>query len=274
MEKRLCFCKSCNSFYIINSDKNCPKCGGFLVSSVVTESEWNRSSNEQKNAFKRSLSEMANPGGSGYTGQRQSTEGRGNANQGSTGTYSGGYNSGGYNSSGYNNSGYNNNGSDNSGYSNSGYNSNGNTNRRPFNRNGFGGRNNNGSYSNGGYSGEVEKRRKTYKTWSIVIGVIGIVSFFSLIGQYAQLEAQGYVITDKTGLYLGCAFSVFCAFAGFFGMGVYKQPSKLNTSWVLYIIAFAGMILLSVVYKMIPGWLCVIACGFNIYNGSKLKKSS
>ena len=66
MEKRLCYCKACASFFIITPDKACPKCQGRLVSSVITEEEWNGSNAEQKTAFKNSLAAL-----SGAEGARQ-----------------------------------------------------------------------------------------------------------------------------------------------------------------------------------------------------------
>ena len=59
MEKRLCYCSSCARYFIISPDKACPKCQGKLISSVVTEEEWNRSSAEQKEAFKKSIAAMS-----------------------------------------------------------------------------------------------------------------------------------------------------------------------------------------------------------------------
>ena len=69
MEKRLCYCRSCACFFIINPDKVCPKCRGKLVSSVVTEEEWNRSSAEQKAAYKASLSALGGTAGDGQSDQ-------------------------------------------------------------------------------------------------------------------------------------------------------------------------------------------------------------
>lgn len=80
------------------------------------------------------------------------------------------------------------------------------------------------------------------------------------------------MISDKTPMYLGCALSILCAAAGFYGMGVTKQPSRLNTSWILFIVVVIGMGLLAVAYQMTPGWLCAAGCILNIINGSKLKK--
>ena len=60
MERRLCYCKSCASFFIISPEKSCPKCHGQLISSVITEEEWNKSNTEQKDAFKKSLASMSN----------------------------------------------------------------------------------------------------------------------------------------------------------------------------------------------------------------------
>ena len=215
MEKRLCYCNSCRSFYIIDPLKTCPKCGRGLVSSVVTEEEWDRSTDGQRNAFKSSLGTMANTHrtGSGASG-KSSTSGQSSANTRSQYSYQ----------------------------------------------------------NTSGQSADFENKLKSYKTWSIVIAVIGILSFFSLIGQVAQLEAQGYVVTNKTPVYLGCIFSAFCSFAGFYGTSVYKQSSRLNNSWVFYVIALIGMVVLAIAYQVMPGWLCAVGCAVNVYNGSKLKK--
>ena len=186
MEKRLCYCNSCRSFYIIDPGKTCPKCGRTLVSSVVTETEWDKSTSQQRNAYKSSLGSVADT---------RSTS-----------------------------------------------------------------------------AADIEKKLKSYKNWSIVIAIIGIVSFFSLIGQVSQLETQGYVITNKTPLYIACAFSIFCAFAGFYGKSVYKQSSRLNNSWAFFVIVLLGMAVLGIAYQIMPGWLCVVGCAVNAYNGYKLKK--
>lgn len=63
MEKRLSYCKSCTGFFIIDPDKACPKCGNKLISSAITEAEWNRSSEEQKKAFKASLTTLGSTTG-------------------------------------------------------------------------------------------------------------------------------------------------------------------------------------------------------------------
>ena len=63
MEKRLCYCKSCDRFFIIAPDKACPKCGRSMLSSVVTEAEWNQSNASQRTAYKNSLSALGNPVG-------------------------------------------------------------------------------------------------------------------------------------------------------------------------------------------------------------------
>ena len=186
MEKRLCYCNSCRSFYIIDPGKTCPKCGRTLVSSVVTETEWDKSTIQQRNAYKSSLGSVADT---------RSTS-----------------------------------------------------------------------------AADIEKKLKSYKNWSIVIAIIGIVSFFSLIGQVSQLETQGYVITNKTPLYIAGAFSIFCAFAGFYGKSVYKQSSRLNNSWAFFVIVLLGMAVLGIAYQIMPGWLCVVGCAVNAYNGYKLKK--
>lgn len=55
MEKRLCYCKNCVSYFIISPDKTCPKCRGQMISSAITEKEWKQSNDEQKAAFKASL---------------------------------------------------------------------------------------------------------------------------------------------------------------------------------------------------------------------------
>ena len=218
MEKRLCYCRSCNSFFIIAPGSACPKCGAALTSSVVTEDEWNRSSMEQRNIFKYSL--------------------RGTSFDGASSNYGGGHT---------------NYSQQNTGYS---------------QQNRY---NNPGTGTPRGNSTEVEKKLKSYRTWSIVIGVIGILSIFSTIGQFAQVEAQGYIV-DKTPMYLIIAFSVFAAAAGFYGMGVPKQPSRLSTSWTLFIIILIAMVLLAVTYQAIPGWLCALGCAINIFNGNKLRK--
>ena len=223
MEKRLCYCKSCRKFFIIDPDKKCPNCGYILVSSVVTESEWNRSSSEQRNAYKSSMSSMAHTSNPKYEKQASSS--------GSSGSKT---------------------------YSN------------PFSE--WKSKDSGAGYSTHSYSPDYEKKLKSYKTWSIVIAVIGIISLLSLFGQAAEIEAQGYVVTNKTPLYLGYALSIFCAFAGFYGMGVFKQPSKLNTSWILYIVVLIGMAVLAGAFQIMPGWLCAVGCAINIYNGSKLKK--
>ena len=36
--------------------------------------------------------------------------------------------------------------------------------------------------------------------------------------------------------------------------------------------ALIGMAFLGIVYKVMPGWLCVAGCAVNVYNGYKLKK--
>ena len=60
MEKRLCYCTACESFFIISPDKTCPKCQGKMISSVITEEEWKRSNAEQKTAYKNSLTAVSN----------------------------------------------------------------------------------------------------------------------------------------------------------------------------------------------------------------------
>ncbi len=213
MEKRLCCCKSCRKFFMIDPSRPCPKCGSALLASVVTESEWNRSSAQQKEAYKATLSGA--PYAAGYSAPpRSETPPRTETPPRYT------------------------------------------TPPRP-------------AY---GYSDDIQKKLKSYRSWSIAIGVVGILSFLFLLGQYAQIEAQGYMISDKTPMYLGCALSILCAAAGFYGMGVPKQPSRLNTSWILFIVVVIGMGLLAVAYQMTPGWLCAAGCILNIINGSKLKK--
>lgn len=60
MEKRLCFCRSCASFFIIDPDKVCPKCQSKMISSVITEKEWDRGDEKQKAAYKNSLKVLGN----------------------------------------------------------------------------------------------------------------------------------------------------------------------------------------------------------------------
>ena len=215
MEKRLCYCNSCRSFYIIDPGKTCPKCGRTLVSSVVTETEWDKSTSQQRNAYKSSLGSVADTRSTsaGDTGRASGTR------QSGTGAGSQSY-----------------------------------------------------DQNPAGQSVDIEKKLKSYKNWSIVIAIIGIVSFFSLIGQVSQLEAQGYVITNKTPLYIACAFSIFCAFAGFYGKSVYKQSSRLNNSWAFFVVVLLGMAVPGIAYQIMPGWLCVVGCAVNAYNGYKLKK--
>ena len=225
MEKRLCYCNSCRSFYIIDPVKSCPKCGRGLISSVVTEAEWDRSTDGQRSAFKSSLSSLAHS-------QNTSTRDSGRSSSTSSGTWNSGRSS----------------------------------------QSGSGAGSHSYYQSTSGRSADFEKKLKSYKNWSIAIAVIGIISFFALIGQVAQLEAQGYIVTNKTPLYLGCGLSIFCAIAGFYGKSVYKQSSRLNNSWIFFIIALIGMAFLGIVYQVMPGWLCVVGCAVNVYNGYKLKK--
>lgn len=74
MERRLCYCRSCASFFIITPDKTCPKCRGRMVSSVVTEEEWNRSNEEQRTAFKNSLAALRGSEGDGKSKQASRKE--------------------------------------------------------------------------------------------------------------------------------------------------------------------------------------------------------
>lgn len=55
MDRKLCYCKACNKHFIINPDYACPKCGAKLLSSAITESVWNSSSEEKKTAYKNRL---------------------------------------------------------------------------------------------------------------------------------------------------------------------------------------------------------------------------
>ncbi|MBQ9065689.1 MAG: hypothetical protein IJ123_09610 [Blautia sp.] len=255
MEKRLCYCKSCRSFFIIDPGKRCPKCGNALVSSVVTESEWDRSSVEQRDAFKKSMKSVSDSGGSSAGGNNWSASGgnRAGGNSWSTSGRSGSFGDA-FRSFGDR------------------LRSLGSSIRSTFSGNSFqGGSFGNRGYSYGGYA-EYEKRMNSYRIWSTVVLVIGIISFFSIIGQYAQAEAQGYVITTRAPMYVGCALSAFCAYAGFYGRGVSKQPNKLDTSWKMYIAAAVGLVVLGIAFQLVPGWLCALGCGINIYNGYKLKK--
>ena len=79
MGKRLCYCKTCSSFFIIAPDKACPKCRGGLVSSVVTEEEWNRSNAEQKAAYKNSLAALSRSEGAGQKKEASREEGSGDS---------------------------------------------------------------------------------------------------------------------------------------------------------------------------------------------------
>ncbi len=229
MEKRLCYCNSCRSFYIIDPGKTCPKCGRTLVSSVVTETEWDKSTSQQRNAYKSSLGSVADTRSTSAGDTGRSSQSR-QSGMGDMGRTSGARQSGtGAGSQSY-------------------------------------------DQNPAGQAADIEKKLKSYKNWSIVIAIIGIVSFFSLIGQVSQLEAQGYVVTNKTPLYIACAFSIFCAFAGFYGKSVYKQSSRLNNSWAFFVIVLLGMAVLGIAYQIMPGWLCVVGCAVNAYNGYKLKK--
>ena len=60
MEKRLCYCRSCATFFIIRPNRPCPKCRGKMTSSLITEEVWNRSSSAQKTVYKNNLKAESN----------------------------------------------------------------------------------------------------------------------------------------------------------------------------------------------------------------------
>ena len=245
MEKRLSYCKSCKSFYLIDVGKKCPKCGYILLSSVVTEPEWEASNPEQKKAYKASLKSLAETPGP----EAKSTGAPGNHPNQNTNARTGNT----ANTTRTANSG---NGAAGSAARTAGMNSantaSGNADYRV-------------------YSADYEKMMKDYRFWSIVILVIGIISAFAIFGQYAQLDAQGYEV-DKLPFFGGVCWCIIIAVAGYYGMTVQKNPKRLNDSWVLFILVLVGTIIMVAVLQAAPGILCMIGLIWNIRNGAKLRK--